>query len=49
MAVLSLAAAEWRTAPAIVGLDSRRPHDVHVLLQRIDELRSRFAALGNGS
>lgn len=49
MAVLSLAAAELHTAPAIVGLHSRRPHAVHVVLQKVDELRSRFAALGNSS
>lgn len=49
MAVMSLAAAELRTAPAIVGLDSPRPHAVHLILQKVDEVRSRFAALGNGS
>jgi hypothetical protein len=46
MVILGLAAAELRTAPAILALDSSRPHKVHALLARADGLRSQFAELG---
>lgn len=46
MVILGLAAAELRTAPAVVRLDSTRPYGVHTLLARADSLRSRFAELG---
>ena len=46
MVILGLAAAELRTAPAVLGLGSRRPHAVHTLLARADGLRSHFAELG---
>jgi hypothetical protein len=49
MVILGLAAAELRTAPAVLGLDSRRPHAVHTLLARADGLRSKFAELGAAS
>ncbi|WP_370645553.1 hypothetical protein [Pseudonocardia sp. DSM 110487] len=45
MAILGLAVAELRTAPAVLALDSKRPHAVHMALSRADRLRSRFAAL----
>lgn len=48
MAVLGLAAAELRTAEAVVGLDSARPYRVHAVLSRVDALRSSFAAVGTG-
>lgn len=47
MVILGLAAAELRTTPAVVGLDSRRPYAVHGLLARADALRSQFAELGS--
>jgi hypothetical protein len=47
MVILGLAAAELRTAPAILGLESSRPYAVHTLLARADDLRSEFAALGS--
>ena len=47
MVILGLAAAELRTAPAILGLESTRPYAVHTLLARADDLRSEFAALGS--
>jgi hypothetical protein len=46
MVILGLAAAELRTAPAVLSLDSSRPHGVHTLLSRADDLRSQFAELG---
>lgn len=46
MVILGLAAAELRTAPAVLTLDSTRPHAVHRLLTRAEILRSRFAELG---
>jgi hypothetical protein len=46
MVILGLAAAELRTAPAILELDSTRPYAVHALLARADALRSQFAELG---
>ena len=46
MVVLGLATAELRTAPAVLALDSTRPHAVHTLLARADGLRSQFAELG---
>jgi hypothetical protein len=46
MVILGLAAAELRTAPAILRLESSRPHAVHTLLARADDLRSQFAELG---
>ena len=47
MVILGLAAAELRTAPAVLGLDSSRPYAVHTLLARADHLRSQFAELGS--
>ena len=47
MVILGLAAAELRTAPAVLGLDSTRPYAVHTLLARADDLRSQFAELGS--
>lgn len=47
MVILGLAAAELRTAPAILQLDSSRPYAVHTLLARADALRSQFAELGS--
>jgi hypothetical protein len=41
--ILGLAAAEVRTAPAVLALDSPRPHTVHSLLIHADGLRSQFA------
>ena len=46
MVILGLAAAELRTAPAVLRLDSGRPYAVHTLLARADHLRSQFAELG---
>lgn len=46
MVILGLAAAELRTAPTVLALDSTRPHAVHTLLARADGLRSQFAELG---
>lgn len=46
--VLSLAAEELRTAPAIVSLDGSRPYQLHRWLQRADGLRVAFAGLGTG-
>jgi hypothetical protein len=46
MVILGLAAAELRTAPAVLSLDSSRPHGVHTLLSRADDFRSQFAGLG---
>jgi hypothetical protein len=46
MVILGLAAAELRTAPAVLGLDSTRPYAVHSLLARADVLRRQFAELG---
>jgi hypothetical protein len=45
MVVLGLAAAELRAAPAVLALKSIRPHAVHTVLARADNLRSRFAQL----
>lgn len=47
MVLIGLAAAELRTAAAVMALDCTRPHRVHTVLSRVDELRSRFAALGS--
>jgi hypothetical protein len=47
MVILGLAAAELRTSPAILELDSTRPYTVHTLLSRADNLRSQFAELGS--
>ena len=47
MVILGLAAAELRTAPAVLGLDSSRPYTVHTLLARAEHLRSQFAQLGS--
>jgi len=44
--ILGLAAAELRTAPAVLDLESTRPYAVHGLLARADGLRSAFAELG---
>jgi hypothetical protein len=46
MVLLGLASAELRTAPAVLSLDSTRPHKVHTLLARADRLRCAFGALG---
>ena len=46
MVILGLAAAELRTAPAVLRLDSARPCAVQTLLARADDLRSQFAELG---
>lgn len=46
MVILGLAAAELRTAPAILRLDGSRPYAVHTLLARAEDLRSEFAELG---
>lgn len=47
MVVLGLAAAELRTAPAVVGVQATRPATVHIVLARADDLRSQFAELGS--
>ena len=47
MVILGLAAAELRTAPAVLALESTRPYAVHSLLTRADVLRSQFAELGS--
>jgi hypothetical protein len=47
MVILGLAAAELRTCPAILELESTRPYAVHTLLARADNLRSQFAELGS--
>jgi hypothetical protein len=47
MVILGLAAAELRTAPAVLGLDSTRPYAVHTVLAHADRLRSDFAELGS--
>ena len=49
MVILGLAAAELRTAPAVLALDSARPHTVHTLLARAEGLRSKFAELGTST
>ena len=49
MVILGLAAAELRTAPAVLSLDSSRPYAVHTLLARADHLRSQFAELGSSA
>ena len=49
MVLLGLAAAELRTAAAVVALDSQRPHRVHTSSTDADDLRSTFAALGSGN
>jgi hypothetical protein len=46
MVILGLAAAEVRTAPAVLALDSSRPYAVHSVLARAEGLRSQFAGLG---
>lgn len=45
MVILGLAATEVRTAPAVLELDSARPHAVHTTLTRADDARSQFAGL----
>lgn len=45
MVILGLAAAELRCAPAVLALDSTRPHTVHSVLARAERLRCRFAEL----
>lgn len=45
MTMLGMAVDEVRTAPPVVELDSTRPHKVHHLLARLDELRAEFAGL----
>jgi hypothetical protein len=47
MVLLGLASAELRTAPAVLDLDSSRPHKVHTLLARADRLRCAFGGLGS--
>lgn len=47
MVILGLAAAELRTAPAVLDLESVRPHAVHGVLRRAEELRCRFADCGS--
>jgi len=47
MVILGLAAAELRTAPAVLSLDSTRPFAVHTVLARVDQLRGQFAELGS--
>jgi hypothetical protein len=49
MVILGLAAAELRTAPAILSLESSRPYAVHGLLARADGLRCAFAELGGAA
>ncbi len=46
MVILGLAAAELRTAKAVLALSSSRPYAVHGLLSRAERLRSVFAELG---
>jgi hypothetical protein len=46
MVILGLAAAELRTAPAVLALDGQRPYAVHGALQHAEALRSRFAECG---
>lgn len=46
MVILGLSVAELRTAPAVLALDSTRPHKVHTLLARADGLRTQFSELG---
>jgi hypothetical protein len=46
MVILGLSAAELRTAPAVLALDSSRPSAVHDVLRRADQLRCRFADCG---
>lgn len=47
MVILGLAAAELRTARAVLALDGSRPCTVHRVLARADTLRSAFAELGS--
>lgn len=47
MAVLGMAAAEVRTCPRVLALDSTRPYAVHHVLNRVDQLRAEFADIGN--
>ena len=46
MVILGLAAAELRTAPAVLGLEAARPCTVLTPLARADVLRRQFAELG---
>lgn len=46
MVIIGLAAAEVRTSPFMLGLDSSRPCAVHATLQRVERLRAQFAGLG---
>jgi hypothetical protein len=45
MVMLGLATSDIRVSAAVVGLPNRRPHEIHRLLQRADQLRSAFAGL----
>lgn len=45
LVILGLAAAELRSAPKVLALDSSRPHGVHAVLIRAERLRCRFAEL----
>lgn len=47
--ILGLAAAELRTCPAILSLESSRPHTVHGVLVRVDGLRCAFAELSGAA
>jgi hypothetical protein len=49
MVLLGLASAELRTAASVLALSGTRPHRVHTVLARADELRCQFAAVGNHS
>jgi hypothetical protein len=44
--ILGLAAAELRTAPAVLALPANRPRPIHELLAQAEALRASFAALG---
>lgn len=46
MAILGLAVADLRTAPAVLALSDSRPHGIHAALMTADHLRSSFASLG---
>ncbi|WP_317148821.1 hypothetical protein [Mycobacterium sp. 29Ha] len=49
MIILGLAAAELRSAPAVLEFVGTRPCGVHGVLARADGLRTQFAALGAAS
>lgn len=46
MIILGLAAAELRTAGAVLALEGTRPYLVHTVLARAERLRGEFAAIG---